>query len=111
MIELFNAYGMVFLVTMTPLAELMGAIPLGVAMGLDFWPVWLVGVLENMVPVPFIILFIRRAFCWMRGRNERLEGLVLRLEQKRIGMHRCSISMSGYGSFLWDDLSIIMCSL
>ena len=82
MIELFNEYGIVFLVAMTPLAELRGAIPLGVAMGLDPWLVWLTSVIGNMVPVPFIILFIRRIFQWMKRRAGRLAKVVCRLEEK-----------------------------
>lgn len=75
-------YGMVFLVSMAPLAELRGAIPLGIAMGLGAWPVWLVSVLGNMVPVPFIILCIRGIFRWMKQRGGICERLAARMEQK-----------------------------
>ena len=38
--------------------------------------------LGNMVPVPFIILFIRRIFAWMRAHMPKLDGLVTRMEKK-----------------------------
>lgn len=60
--DLLREYGMVFLISMTPLAELRGAIPVGIAMGLSPWLVWLVSVIGNMVPVPFILLCIREIF-------------------------------------------------
>ena len=82
MAEWLEQFGMVFLVAMAPLAELRGAIPLGVMMGLEPWLVWLVSVIGNMVPVPFIILFIRRIFRWMERQSGRLAQLVRRMEQE-----------------------------
>ena len=38
--------------------------------------------LGNLVPVPFIILFIRRIFAWMRAHMPKLDGLVTRMEKK-----------------------------
>lgn len=82
MTEILHNYGLVFLVSMVPLAELRGAIPVGVAMGLEPWGIWLVSVLGNMIPVPFIMLFIRKIFQWMKRRSGRPARLVARLEQK-----------------------------
>ena len=56
-----------FLVAMVPVVELRGAIPFGVVRGLNLWTAIIASVLGNLVPVPFIILFIRRIFAWMRG--------------------------------------------
>ena len=51
-----------FLVSMVPVIELRGAIPIGVARGLPFWVAVLVSVIGNLVPVPFIIIFIKKIF-------------------------------------------------
>lgn len=68
---------------MVPVLELRGAIPFGVvAMGLPMPAVYIVSVLGNMVPVPFIILFIRRIFQWLSKRSERFQRLVARLEAR-----------------------------
>ncbi len=71
-----------FLVAMVPVIELRGAIPIGVGLGMS--PLWalVVSILGNMVPVPFIILFIRKIFQWMRSHMPRLEKLVARMEAK-----------------------------
>jgi len=71
-----------FLVAMVPVVELRGAIPFGVVRGLNLWTAIIASVLGNLVPVPFIILFIRRIFAWMRAHMPKLDGLVTRMEQK-----------------------------
>lgn len=73
-----------FLIAMLPVVELRGAIPAGVGMlGRSALPsVYLAAVLGNMLPVPFIIVYIRRIFQWLRRRSRRLDGLVTRLETK-----------------------------
>ena len=70
------------LVSMTPVLELRGGIPFGVALGLPVWAAYLAAVIGNMLPVPFILIYIRRIFRWIRRRMPRLNSLVDRLEQK-----------------------------
>jgi uncharacterized membrane protein len=70
------------LMSMVPVVELRGGIPFGVALGLDIWPAYLAAVIGNMLPVPFIIIFIRRIFQWMRVHMPRLNSLVDKLETK-----------------------------
>lgn len=50
----------VFFCSMIPIIELRGAIPMGLAMGLPWWQSFIISVLGNMVPVPFILLFINK---------------------------------------------------
>ena len=71
-----------FLVSMVPVIELRGAIPIGVARGLPFWAAVLVSIIGNLVPVPFIIIFIKKIFAFMREIMPKLNGLVTRLENK-----------------------------
>ena len=54
----------VFFMSMIPVVELRGAIPYGLAAGLDPWLTYLAAVVGNMVPVPFIYLFARRVLEW-----------------------------------------------
>ena len=70
-----------FLMSMVPIIELRGALPSGVAMGLSPWTAFAVSVIGNMVPVPFIILFIRRIFEWMK-RFDAFRSIAERLEAK-----------------------------
>lgn len=70
------------LMSMVPVVELRGGIPFGVALGLDIWEAYIAAVIGNMIPVPFIIVFIRRIFGWMRIHMPRLNSLVDKLERK-----------------------------
>lgn len=72
----------VFGLAMVPVFELRGAIPVGVAAGLPFWIVFITAILGNLLPVPFLILFTRRVFEWLRKKSTFLERLVSRLEKK-----------------------------
>ena len=57
----------VFFCSMIPIIELRGAIPLGAGLGLPFWQNYLISVVGNMLPVPFILLFINAILKWMSG--------------------------------------------
>ena len=76
---LFHETLLTFATAMVPVLELRGAIPVGVAAGLSPAAACAAAILGNMVPVPFIMLLIRRIFDWLRGnaffgpRIERLE--------------------------------------
>ena len=70
------------LMSMVPIVELRGGLPFGVALGLTPIQAFLASVVGNMIPVPFIILFIRRIFQWMRKHSRKLEGVVDWLERK-----------------------------
>ena len=78
--ELWN-HLYVWLLSMVPVIELRGAIPLGAALGLPIYTNYLVSVLGNFLPVPFILLFIRRILEWMKT-TRRLSKIALWLEGK-----------------------------
>ncbi len=74
-----------FFVAMLPILELRGAIPLGVGMGLNHMTAMLVSMIGNFVPVPFIILFIRRIFKWLRRRFDRVATVLDKIERRARG--------------------------
>ncbi|MDD3413186.1 MAG: small multi-drug export protein [Lachnospiraceae bacterium] len=61
---MLKKYAWVFFISMVPLIELRGAIPIGVGLGLPLLPTYIIAVLANMVPVPFIYLFARKVLEW-----------------------------------------------
>ena len=70
-----------FIISMVPVVELRGAIPYGIAQGLSPWVAYCVSVLGNLLPVPPIMLLIRRIFDWLR--DTRLFGSkIVWLEQR-----------------------------
>lgn len=70
------------LVSLIPVVELRGGIPFGVAAGLSVPAAYLAAVIGNLLPVPFIIVYIRRIFQWLRTHFPRLDRLVDALERK-----------------------------
>ncbi len=70
------------LVSMLPVIELRGGIPFGVALGLNPWVAFAASIVGNILPLPFILVYIRRIFLWMRRHMPRLNALVDKLEQK-----------------------------
>lgn len=57
-------YLLIFLISMVPLVELRGAIPIAIGMGLPAVPSIFVCVLGNMLPVPLIYMFARKILLW-----------------------------------------------
>ena len=62
--------------------ELRASIPMGCGMGLPAWQVYIAAVIGNMIPVPFIVIFIRRIFEFLRKHWKSLNGLIDRIEAK-----------------------------
>ncbi len=68
------------LFSMLPVVELRGGVPFGVALELPIRAALAAAVVGSMLPVPFVILFIRRIFKWIRIHIPKLGGLVDRVE-------------------------------
>ena len=71
-----------FFISMVPVIELRGGLPYGITLGLDYPLALTAAVLGNMVPVPFIIVYIRHIFTWLRKRSKWWDEKITRLEKK-----------------------------
>ena len=67
-------YLIVFFISMVPLIELRGAIPIGIGMGLEAVPTIIISVIGNMLPVPIIYFFARKFLLW--GSRQRFIGKI-----------------------------------
>ena len=70
------------LISMLPVVELRGGLPAGVALGLPIPLSFAASLLGNMLPVPFVILFARPVFQWVRARIPALGSFVTKLETR-----------------------------
>ena len=61
---MFFKYLIVFFISMVPLIELRGAIPVAIGMGLDTLPSIAVCAVGNLLPVPIIYFFARKFLIW-----------------------------------------------
>lgn len=80
--EFLSNYLKVFGTSMVPVLELRGALIWAAADGLDPLVSYIVCVLGNTLPVPFLILFVRPIFEWMKKHSTFLRKIVEKLEAK-----------------------------
>ena len=65
-----------FFISMIPVVELRGAIPVATGMGLSPAVAIPVAMIGNLLPIPFIIVFIKNIFAWMRSVSPKLNKVV-----------------------------------
>lgn len=73
---MINKYLLVIFISMVPLIELRGAVPIGLSQllgdPLPILPLYIVCILGNMLPVPIIFFFARKVLLW--GRDKKYIG-------------------------------------
>ncbi len=113
----------IFLISMLPIVELRGAIPVGAALGVPFYWNYLCAVIGNMLPVPFILLFIpkvldflarfkifRPVVHWVRQKAHKHRGKIVKTEEgaqdeQDTPKERC------FGASFWGLLLFVMIPL
>lgn len=69
---MIKKYLIVFLVSMLPIIELRGAIPIAEGMGLNMFWYYIIAIIGNILPVPIIYLFARKVLEW--GKDKKIIG-------------------------------------
>ena len=69
-------YLIVFFVSMVPLIELRGAVPIGTGLGLPWQWVFVISIIGNCIPIPIILIFVKKVLEWMRGCDIKLFSTV-----------------------------------
>ncbi|MBR6353131.1 MAG: small multi-drug export protein [Oscillospiraceae bacterium] len=67
---------------MMPIGELRVGLPYGIALGLEYPLALVAALLGNMIPVPFIIVYIKRIFVWMRRHMPVFDSFITKMENK-----------------------------
>ena len=88
-----------FLISMAPVVELRGGIPWGVAHDLPLWEAYITAVLGNMVPVPFVMLFMRKLLLWLHH-FEKIGELADRIENRALNKGKKIEDYEALGLFL-----------
>ena len=93
--SVFGKCAVTFLISILPVIELRGAIPVGAAMDLPWLVCALVSIIGNMLPVPLIIIFCRRIFAWMRKKSawlgKRADWFENRAKEKGAKLYRSEL--------------------
>jgi len=84
----------VFVVSMIPVLELRGSILAAGFLKMEFLSTFIIAVLGNMLPIPFILLFIDKIFGWLK--NTKLKDTVEKLERRALSK---SDQIRKYGRF------------
>lgn len=71
-----------FFISMLPIVELRAGLPYGIALGLDYPLALTAALVGNMIPVPFIVVYIRRIFVWLRAHFAKMDSFITKLEEK-----------------------------
>ena len=61
---MLKKYLLIFLISMVPILELRGAVPIAVGMDLNYMSALIVCTIGNMLPVPIIYCFARKVLIW-----------------------------------------------
>ena len=93
-------YLLAFLVSMVPLIELRGGVPIALGMGLNYTEALLVCIIGNMLPVPIIYLFARKVLIW--GADKKYIGKFFRfcLEKGERGGQKLTKATGRGGLFI-----------
>ncbi|MBR3893640.1 MAG: small multi-drug export protein [Clostridia bacterium] len=86
----------VFFCSMIPIIECRGAVPLGAIFGLPWWQTALFAMAGNLLPVPFILLFIRAILKWMRGSRVKFFNKIAGWLDRKIEKHKGTIEKYSY---------------
>ena len=90
----------VFFCAMLPIIECRGAIPLGWALGLPWWQTGLFSIAGNLLPVPFILLFIRAILKWMASCRVKFFNRVSDWLNRKVEKHKGTIEKYSYWGVL-----------
>lgn len=72
-----------FIVSMLPILELRGGLIAAKLMDIDFFKAFAICFIGNMLPIPFILLFIRKIFFWLK-KIPSVEKAIVKLEARSI---------------------------
>ena len=78
----FGKFIMTILISMVPVVELRGGLPYGIVSGLSLPLAATAAILGNLLPVPFIIVFIEQIFEWLRRNCPKMDNLIAGLEKR-----------------------------
>ena len=71
-----------FFISMVPVVELRLGLPYGIAQGLSYPLALIAAVVGNLIPAPFIVVYIQRVFAWLRRHWSALDSFITRLEKR-----------------------------
>lgn len=72
-----------FVISMLPVLELRGGLIAAKLLGINFTKAFVICLIGNLLPIPFILLFIRKIFNWLK-RFKKVNVMIDKLEARSI---------------------------
>ena len=96
---MFIKYLIVFFVSMVPIVELRGAIPIAESMSLNIFAYYPIAIIGNMLPVPIIYLFARKILEWVKDKKFIGKFFTWCLEKGKKGGEKLKATAGNSGIF------------
>ena len=97
------AYGkeiLVFIISLMPILELRGGLLAAVFLGIDPIPAYIISIIGNVIPVPFILLLIAKILAWMRESKIGLFNKIANWLNEKVEKNKGQIERLGYWGLL-----------
>lgn len=97
------AYGkeiLVFIISLMPILELRGGLIAAALLGLDPIPAYIISIIGNVLPVPFILLLIAKILAWMRDSKVGLFNKIANWLNDKVEKNKGQIEKLGYWGLL-----------
>ena len=95
----------VFIISLFPILECRGGMIAASLLGVDYWLAAIISVIGNLLPIPFIFLFIEKIFNLMK-KTKRLGKLVTKIENKAMSKSEKITKYKRWGLLLFFFFSI-----
>ena len=97
------AYGkeiLVFIISLMPILELRGGLLAAVILEIDPIPAYIISIIGNVIPVPFILLLIAKILAWMRESKIGLFNKIANWLNEKVEKNKGQIERLGYWGLL-----------
>ena len=82
--QFISPEGAVFIISMIPILELRGGLLAASLLKISAAKALPICIVGNIIPIPFILLFIRKIFKWMK-KTKLFRGLIIKMEKRAMG--------------------------
>lgn len=97
------AYGreiLVFIISLMPILELRGGLLAAALLGLDPLPSYIISIIGNVLPIPFILLLITKVLSWMKNSKVKFFNKIANWLDEKVEKNKGQIEKYGYWGLL-----------
>lgn len=96
----------VFIISLFPILECRGALIAASILGVNMWIAVPISIIGNLLPIPFIFLFIERIFAFLKAKTKRIGKLIIKLENKAMSKSEKVTKYKRFGLLLFVGIPL-----